>query len=75
MPQKHLYKVQFSKPIAGKCDYYFSTLTAIYEVFSHEQIGCCVRHLWNIKVSAGVAYVGRNCRITKELVTSKKNKK
>jgi hypothetical protein len=74
MTPKHVYKVYFPNAVNCKKSYYFSSLAAIYTVFSVEDIGCGVGHLWNVKVSSGVPYEGKKCRISKEPVINKKQK-
>ncbi len=52
----------------------FSSLAAIFEVFSPEQIGCGLGHLYNLKVPDGSAFAGRRCIIKREKVFSKRQK-
>lgn len=52
----------------------FSSLAAIFEVFTPEQIGCGLRHLYNIKVPDGSAFVGKRCIIKREKVLAKRQK-
>lgn len=37
--QKHIYRVSFKEPINDKTDYFFGSLSAIYDTFSAEQGG------------------------------------
>lgn len=53
----------------------FSSLAAIYEVFSVEQIGCTLGHLYNLKVPDGSAFAGKRCIIKREPVVSKRQKR
>ncbi len=53
----------------------FSSLAAIFEVFSVEQIGCSLRNLYNLKVPDGSAYAGRRCVIKREKVLAKRQKR
>lgn len=53
----------------------FSSLAAIFEVFSPEQIGCGLRHLYNLKVPDGSAFVGKRCIIKREMVFAKRQRK
>ena len=67
----------FSAPLRGKPRqkfFLFSSLAAIYEVFSVEQIGCGLGHLYNLKVPDGTAYCGKRCIIKREPVVSKHQK-
>lgn len=72
------YRVEFKEPpIEGddRTAFNFSSLAAIYEQFTPEQVGCRVARLWNIGVSDGVPYRGRRCTITKEQVRRKTQNK
>lgn len=40
----------------GGAEYYFTSLSAIYDRFSHEQIGCRVERLYSVGVSHGIVY-------------------
>ncbi len=53
----------------------FSSLAAIFEVFSPEQIGCGLRHLYNLKVPEGSAFAGKRCIIKREKVFAKRQKR
>ena len=67
--QEFIYRVSFSEPpLSGdeRQEFFFHSLSAIYEVFSHEQIGCRVSRLWNIGVAQGNENAGKLSQITKE---------
>ena len=69
-----IYRVVFNEPpIKGddRVEFYFTSLSAIYDIFSDAQIGCKVTRLWNIGVSNGTPYNGKLCLITKEPLTTK----
>ena len=73
--QEFIYRVSFSEPpLSGdeRTEFFFHSLSAIYETFSPEQVGCRVSRLWNIGVAQGNEYLGRLCRITKEPIMRKK---
>lgn len=68
----------FAAPFADKprqLYFLFSSLAAIYEVFSVEQIGCTLGHLYNLKVPDGAAFAGKRCIIKREPVVSKRHKR
>lgn len=74
MTKTSIYRVAFSEPPLSDDDrreFYFTSLSAIYETFAPKQIGCKATNLWNIGVSQGKPYHGRLCQITKESLTSK----
>ncbi len=50
----------------------FSSLAAIFEIFSPEQIGCGIGRLYNLKVPDGSTYSGKRCIIRREKVYSKR---
>lgn len=50
----------------------FTSLSAIYEVFTRKQLGVSLKHLYNVHVSDGTAYTGKRCIIRRERVYSKK---
>lgn len=54
-----------------KCDFFYTSLAAIYDEFSPEDIGCKVGRLWNLKITPDNPYVGRKCTISKEPITRK----
>ena len=69
-----IYRVAFNElPIQGddRREFFFSSLSAIYETFTDEQVGCKVTRLWNLGVSQGNPYDGKLCQITREPLTSK----
>lgn len=52
----------------------FSSIAAIYELFSSEQVGCSLGHLYNIRVADGTAFTGKRCIIKRERLYSKHHK-
>lgn len=75
--QEHIYRVDFKTPpfMNSRTDFYFTSLAAIYELFTPEQIGCAVNRLWALKVSDGNTYEGRKCTISREEVKRKARKR
>ena len=55
-------------------EFFFTSLAAIYEVFTAEQIGCRVNRLYNIGLPDGKPYRGRRCEISREDIHSKAQK-
>lgn len=75
MSEEHIFRVAFREPpIEGdsRTEFFFHSLSAIYEVFTAEQVGCKVSRLWNIGVSNGTTYEGRLCTISREPISRKK---
>lgn len=65
MSTEKIYKVTFhTQPLSGQ-EFFFGSLTAIYDRFTPEQVGCQVRRLYNLKVPSGVPYLGKHCTITR----------
>lgn len=78
--KNYIYRVSFKKaPFegepAGKTEFFFGSLSAIYDAFSSLQIGCKVQRLWNIKITEDNPYIGRKCTISKEVLKRKKQQK
>ena len=76
--ERFVYSVLFfSTPLPDKPMqkyFLFSSLAAIYEVFSVEQIGCSLGHLYNLKVPDSSTYAGKRCIIKRDKVLSKRQK-
>ena len=72
-----IYRVTFREPPeqTGERDFFFTSLSAIYERFSPEQIGCKVSRLWNIGVSDGNPYTGSKVTVTREPLHTKRQNK
>ena len=77
--QEFIYRVSFKEPPltvdgipAEKNEYFFTSLAAIYDQFSKEDIGCQVSRLWNLKIAPDNPYRGLKCVITKEPVARKR---
>lgn len=75
-PDRFVYSVLFfAAPLPEKPRqkfFLFSSLAAIFEVFSPEQIGCGLGHLYNLQVPSGSAFAGKRCIIKREKVFSKR---
>ena len=74
MTTGYIYKVTFKEPPLkddDRTEFYFTSLSAIYETLTPEQVGCGVRRLWNLQIAQGNPYRGRLCEITKEPIVSK----
>lgn len=75
--KEYIYRVKFNHepPFADKGDYrkdfFFTSISAIYDMFTPEQIGCGLRRLWNTGLGKGNTYAGRLTTITREPITSK----
>lgn len=72
------YQVKFFQPpLQGdeQTEFFFSSLAAIYDHFTPEQVGCCCQHLYNLKVSDGNTYSGAFCEIKKQDIRAKAQKR
>lgn len=73
MPSSNIiYHVRFKRPVKGKEDYFFTSLAAIYDVFTEKQIGCNKQALWSLGVAKGKVYRGDGVTIRKDYFTRKK---
>lgn len=68
-------KVEFTEPIDGKSEYYFGSLSAIYDVFTREQMGCVLYTLWNASIKEGKPYKNKRCTVSKFPIRRKCQKK
>lgn len=63
-----IYRVSFTEPPfegnPDKTDFFFGSLSAIYQIFTPKQIGCKVTRLWNLGVSDGKPYTNRQGTVT-----------
>lgn len=66
--ERTIYQLKFR---SGK-EHYFTSLAAIYELFSSEEVGCKVEHLWNLQISENRPYVGKKCSIYKVALYTKR---
>lgn len=69
--EQNVIKVQFLKPIMGRTEYFFGSISAIYNHFSKEQIGCSKQELWNKKITADTPYANTKCIISKHPIVRK----
>ena len=54
--------------------FYFSSLAAIYDTFTPEQVGCKLKTLWNAKITTEHAYRNAKCEVRKEFLKRKRQK-
>lgn len=74
----HIFRVVFAEPPIKndpRCEFYFHSLAAIYDIFTPEQVGCKVTRLWNLGTANGDPYVGRKCSIYREPIWRKRQKR
>lgn len=69
--EKSVIKVQFHSPVDGSCEWYFTSLAAIFDRFSSAQIGCALRTLWDNGVPVGAPKATRTCVISRHPLISK----
>lgn len=77
--QETIIRVSFHKaPLAHqphRKDFYFGCLSAIYEVFAPEEVGCRVANLWNANIRVGSPYINKLCTISREPFVRKAREK
>lgn len=83
MKKSKFYRVKFLDPVVPlegplsikneppRRDYYFGSLAAVYELFTHEQIGCRVQQLWRM-VHPEQPYSNSKCTVSQESMYRKK---
>lgn len=67
-----MYHVHFPHANYGASDHFFGSLSAIYTVFTPEQIGCKVETLWHHKIGENKPYVGKKCTVSMHTIVRKK---
>ena len=72
-----VYHVHFFDTEMQKQDYYFGSITAIYEIFTIKQIGIQASSLYNFKLDENnnPLYQNTRCSIRKDIVISKAQSK
>lgn len=72
-----VYHVHFFDEAMSKRDYYFGSISAIYEVFTIQQIGIQASSLYNLKLDevGNPVYENGKCRIRKDVLLSKRQSK
>jgi len=72
----YIYKVNFHIAPEGyaESEFYFGSISAIYEMFCREQIGCRDQRLYDFKVSEGKVYVNKICSISRHPLYRKAKK-
>lgn len=75
MNKEPIIQVIFNEPINGKTDFHFGSLSAIYEQFTPEQIGCKVETLWNHSITKEKPYKNAKCTIERTELVRKSTKR
>ena len=73
----HIYHLQFREPpIEGdaRYDFFFSSIAAIFEVFTPKQTGVSLRSLWESKIDFDRPFYGKLCFVRKERLHNKPHK-
>jgi hypothetical protein len=72
-----VYHVHFFDEEMQKQDFYFGSISAIFEVFTIKQIGIQASSLYNFKLDENTnpVYQNHKCRIRKDIVISKSQSK
>lgn len=63
--KSYIIKVKFPGLVEGEGEHYFGSLSAIYDRFSPNQIGCGLETLWKAKIEPGKPKRTRRCVISK----------
>lgn len=66
--------VKFFQPVDGETEFFFGSLSAIYDRFTPAQIGCTLKTLWESKIEVGKPKVTSTCLITKNKLHRKQQK-
>jgi len=68
-----VYHLHFFDEAMPKQDYYFGSISAIYELFTIDQVGIQASSLYNLKLDENhnPTYENNRCRIRKDVLFSK----
>ena len=68
-----IYHLHFKDESLAKRDYYFGSISAIYEVFTIKQVGIQASSLYNLKLNekSNPIYENAKCFIRKDVLISK----
>ncbi|KUJ56439.1 hypothetical protein [Chryseobacterium aquaticum] len=72
MSKKIIYHVKFHEPIDDKNEFFFSSITAIYNNFTAKQIGVAKQTLYQQSLKEGDEYRTKFCIVKKETVLNNK---
>ncbi|MCJ8153235.1 hypothetical protein MKJ01_05600 [Chryseobacterium sp. SSA4.19] len=72
MSIKIIYHVKFHEAKEGKSDFYFSSITAIYNAFTPEEIGIARQTIYGKSMKSGDEVRTKFCLIKKEEVLNNK---
>jgi hypothetical protein len=72
-----IYHLHLYDDSIAKKDYYFGSISAIYEMFDVKEIGILASSLYNLKLDAryNPIYANNRCRIRKDVLITKTQSK
>ena len=73
--RERIVRVKFhrSRP-NGETEYYFGSMSAIFDIFSKDDIGCSLHTLWAANIDVNRPKITRCCTISQHFVYRKKHK-
>lgn len=71
MKIKPIYHVKFHEPINDKQDYYFGSISAIYDIFTPDQVGYVQSYIYKHSMKIGDELRTKYCVIKKVELLSK----
>lgn len=73
--REQIVKVKFHRPCPdGETEYYFGSVSAIFDVFTEKDIGCGLKSLWAANIDVNRPKISRYCTISRHFVYRKKHK-
>lgn len=74
--REQIVKVKFHRPRPdGETEFYFGSVSAIFDRFTEKEIGCGLKTLWSAHIEVGKPKITRNCTIFRYFVYRKKQKR
>ena len=73
--REQIVKVKFHRPRPdGETEYYFGSISAIFDVFTEKDIGCALKSLWAANIDVNRPKIARYCTISRHFVYRKRHK-
>ncbi|RKT01096.1 hypothetical protein [Chryseobacterium defluvii] len=66
MKSKTIYFIRFFEPVEGKTEYFFSTISSIFNRFDSTVIGYAKQTIYQKSLSVGESFGTKKCVIKKE---------
>lgn len=72
-----IWRLKFKEPpLEGeeRTEFFFTSLSAVFDLFTPEQVGRCLASLYNLKITDGNPWLGGKCEVHRESARGKAQK-